>query len=450
MMGLGLLSGSQWLECTGKRFDKPNIIFLLTDDQRWDTLGCMGNPIIYTPNVDKLAEGGCLFTEAFVTTSICMSSRASILTGQNLSRHGINDFSQPLTENALAQTYPLLLRQAGYRVGFIGKYGVGTELPEKQFDFFYCFPGQGKYFPDEYNGEKHLTQILGERAIRFLRGCSADQPFCLCISFKAPHVLDNDPRQFLYDPAYENLYDDVTIPVPKTAAPHYFDTLPEFLRNSEARRRWQIRFSTPEKYQQSVKGYYRLITGVDVVIGRMLDILKVLNFAHNTVIIFTGDNGFYLGEHGLAGKWFMHEESIRVPLIVYDPRLPASLRGQRRNEMALNIDIAPTILNLAGLEIPDHMQGESLLPLIKGHTPDWRKEFFYEHLFEHQGIAKSEGVRTEKWKYIRYVDQKPIYEELYDLENDPHEERNLALLDNNQTILDQLRERWRFLRESVR
>jgi arylsulfatase A-like enzyme len=428
---------------------KPNIIFLLTDDQRWDTMGCVGNKIIQTPNMDNMAQDGVLFNNAFVTTSICAASRASILSGQYVSRHGIDDFSKSFSATALEQTYPILLRNAGYRIGFIGKYGVGRDLPTDRFDYWRGFPGQGRYeHKDEDGGYLHLTQIMEDQAVEFLGGCSASKPFCLSVSFKSPHCQDNHPRQFLFDRRYEDLYKDVTIPVPKTGADSYFDRFPEFFKkNNEGRRRWEVRFSTPELYQDMVKGYYRLITGVDRVVGRVRDELKRLGFEDNTILIFTADNGFYLGEHGLAGKWYGHEESIRVPLIVCDPRLPDTERGQRRNEMALNVDIAPTILSKAGVAIPTSMQGSDLTPLIDGKQVAWRRDFFYEHLFNHPGIPKSEGLRTEKYKYLRYIDQEPPYEELYDLENDPHEETNLVAPAEYRSILTDLRERYFQLKE---
>ncbi|HEX28880.1 TPA: DUF4976 domain-containing protein [Candidatus Poribacteria bacterium] len=429
---------------------RPNLLVLVTDDQRWDAMGCMGNPIIRTPHMDRLAEEGVIFVNNFCTTSICMSSRASIFTGMYTRRHGINRFDQPLSEEHFVITYPVLLRGAGYRTGFIGKWGLGGRLPKKAFDFFEGFGGQGRYF-HEVNGKTvHLTRILTEQALEFLRGCSRDQPFCLSISFKAPHVQDNDPRQFLYDPALEELYSDVTIPTPKTADPRYFESLPEFLRDSEGRRRWQIRFSTPEKYQESVKGYYRLITGVDLALGRIWEALREMGFDGNTVILLTSDNGFFLGEHGLAGKWLMYEESIRTPLIVRDPRLPSSRRGRRRKEMTLNVDLAPTLLDLAGVPIPSAMQGRSLRPLIEGKEVRWREDWFYEHLFEHPRIPKSEGIRTSRWKYIRYVDYDPPYEELYDLANDPHEEHNVIGESDYSEVLSTLRRRWREMRESLK
>jgi len=427
----------------GAAAKRPNIVFLLTDDHRWDAIGCAGNPNIYTPNIDNMAKNGVKFTNAFVTTSICACSRASIFSGQWVSRHRIKDFATSFSPKALAQTYPMLLRQAGYRTGFVGKYGVGRgqDFPGDKFDFWRGCPGQCDPYErkDKDGNYKHLTQIMGEQAIEFLRSCSKNQPFCLSVSFKAPHVQDADPRQFVYDRAHANLHKDATMPVPETADPKYFEALPEFLQNSEARRRWQIRFATPEKYQESVKGYYRLITGVDFAIGEVRQELNRLNFDDNTVIIFTGDNGFYLGEHGLAGKWFPHEESIRVPLIVFDPSAPQRRHGVTVEQFALNVDIAPTILQLAGVDAPKQMQGRSLVPLLRGERPKWRSEFFYEHPFEHKTIAKSEALRTQRYKYARYVDFG--YEELYDLKNDHHETTNLATYEKHQPTLESLRKR---------
>jgi arylsulfatase A-like enzyme len=366
-----------------------------------------------------------------------------------LSRHGIDDFAKDFSAAALNQTYPILLRDAGYRIGFIGKYGVGRNLPSDRFDYWRGFPGQGRYeHTDEDGGYLHLTQIMENQAVEFLGRCSASEPFCLSVSFKAPHCQDVDPRQFLFDRRYENLYEDVTIPPPVTGADRYFESFPDFFKkNNEGRRRWEVRFSTPELYQEMVKGYYRLITGVDRAVGRIRDELKRLGFENNTILVLTGDNGFYLGEHGLAGKWYGHEESIRVPLVVYDPRLPDNKRGRRRDEIVLNVDIAATILSVAGLALPASMQGSDLTALIDGKDVPWRDDFFYEHLFRHPGIPRSEGLRTERYKYLRYIDQDPPYEELYDLEKDPHEVTNLAMSQEYRTLLSSLRKRYAELKQ---
>ncbi len=419
---------------------KPNIIFLLTDDQRWDTMGCAGNSIIQTLNMDDLAQNGMRFANAFVTTSMCAPSRASIFTGQWARRHGIVNNETNLSEDVLEQTYPVLLRQAGYQTGFVGRYGIGTRdgLPVDEYDFWRGFTGSGTYENrDRDDTYKHLTQIIGEQAIEFLQGCSADKPFYLSVSFKAPQCQEGDTHQFNYDPAYKDLYTDVTIPTPEATDRDYFEALPDFLHDSEARVLWHKRFMTQKMFQESVKSYYRLITGVDNVIGKIRDQLEKLGLNDNTVIILTSDNGMYLSEYGLAGKWLPHEVSIRVPLVVFDPRADEKRRGVTAEQMALNVDIAPTILELAGLDVPKKMQGQSLLPLLQGRSSRWRKDFFYENLFEHITIPRTEALRTERYKYIRYIDYE--FEQLYDLEHDSNETINLAGDDKYKKTLDSLR-----------
>ncbi len=419
---------------------RPNILFLLTDDQRWDTVGAMGNPVAKTPHMDRLAREGVLFTNSFVTTSICAVSRASIFTGLYARCHGIHEFQTPLSEEQHALSYPVRLRQAGYRTGFIGKHGVGADAPNDRFDYFRGFAGQGQYFTEADGKPIHLTTLMGNQALEFLDGCSADQPFNLSVSFKAPHVQDGEPPYFLSDPAYDDVYQGVNFTPYKQNDARYFEQLPEFLKKTENRVRWEQRFSTPEKWQESMRRYYTLIYGVDVQIGRMMDALEQRGWLDNTVVVFTADNGFYLGERGLAGKWFMHEESIRTPLIIRDPRRTET-RGTRRGEMALNIDISPTLLSLAGLDIPPAVNGRDLTPLVAGESPAWRKDWFYEHLFEHPGIPKTEGVRTERWSYCRFIESEPLYEELYDLETDPDEDKNLATSAEHAEQLEIMRQR---------
>ncbi len=427
---------------------RPNLVFLLADDLRWNALGCMGNRIMQTPNVDKLAKKGVLFRNAFVTTSICAVSRASILTGQYARRHRINDFRTDLAPEAFAQTYVALLRAAGYRVGFIGKYGVGVNLPAGAFDYWRGFPGQGSYFTRKET--VHLTRRMGEQALEFLKGCDRKTPFCLSLSFKAPHAQDRAPREFPPDPRDEKLYEGTTIPVPKTAADEkYYKALPPFAQTSEGRTRWKIRYATPEMYQKTVRDYYRLVSGVDREVGRILAALEELGFADNTIVIFTSDNGFFLGERGMADKWLMYEESIRVPLIVLDPRLPQGRRGQSVAQMALNIDLAPTLLDHAGIAAPKEMQGKSLRPLVEGKTVAWRADWFYEHHTLPKILPPSEGVRTGRWAYLRWMSAEPPIEELYDLEADPLEEHNLAGRAEHRATLERLRARWQQLRREL-
>jgi arylsulfatase A-like enzyme len=423
----------------------PNILFLLTDDQRWDAMSCMGNPILQTPNMDDLARRGVLFTNAFVTTSICMSSRASILTGQYMRRHKIQNFSQSLTTQQFSQTYTSLLRSAGYRTGFIGKHGLGS-FPSGEFDYYKGFDGQGTYNAKDEDGNPiHLTALIARQAVEFLEQSRADVPFCLSISFKAPHV--EGLNTFLYDTQYENLYKDVTIPYPATYENQYWDAFPERFKQpdsrlNEARSRWQVRFSTPQAYQNSVKGYYRLLAGVDQAIGTIRRHLSRLELDENTVIIFASDNGFYLAELGMAGKWYGHDPSIRIPLIIYDPRVSENEQGRTFSQMVLNIDIAPTILSYAGLKSSGGMQGNDLRPLLAGDSAPWRTDFLYEQMYDNGGnIPVCEGVVQERYKYIRFFALSPVYEQLYDLQNDPHEITNLAADPAHASILKDLRDR---------
>lgn len=425
----------------------PNIIYLLTDDQRWDALGAMGNTIIQTPHLDELANNGLLFKNAYVTTSICAVSRASMLTGQYESRHGIHDFNTGLSTDALKATYPLVLKSNGYKIGFIGKYGVGDAKvhPKALFDFWACTEkGQPDYENTDENGNYiHYTDVVANNIETFINEVD-DRPFCLSVSFKAPHVQDVDPLQFIPNPRYSDYYKDVVIPKPKTADPKYWESFPDFFRTDEniARVRWKLRFDTPDKYQRSVKNYYRLLTGVDDVVGNLREQLKEKGLDKNTIIVFMGDNGMFLGEHGLAGKWYPYEESVRVPLIIYDPR-EESPKG-KKDQIALNIDIAPTILGMAGIEKPESMQGLDLVDAIK-NTDSTRSSFFYEHsFFGSPRIPVVEGVISTQLKYIKYTEHD--YEELYDLSNDPLEENNLVsdskytdVLENQRNLYENLK-----------
>jgi arylsulfatase A-like enzyme len=420
---------------------RPNLLFLLTDDQRWDALGCAGNPVVQTPHIDSLARSGVRFGNAFVTTAICVTSRASIFTGLYARSHGIEEFARQFTAEQFSATYPAQLRNAGYRTGYIGKFGLDKlPLPERGFDFWRGFPGQGASFPQGEPGP-HMLSTMTSQAREFLQTCRPGRPFCLSVSYKHPHADDGDPRQFLYAPEEAGLYRDVEIPFPKTAAPRYVEQLPRSIQRSEGRRRWAVRFSTPALYQESVKSYYRLCTGIDRSVGAVLRALDDRGLRDNTIVVYASDNGFYLAEHGLADKWFMHEESIRVPLIIHDPR-PGALRGAVLPELALNIDIAPTLLDLAGVASHPPMQGRSLVPLLRGGTSTWRRDFFYEHRYRHNGwIPATEGVRGERWKYTRYIDETPVCEELFDLSGDRLEEENLAACPAHAARLGQMRRR---------
>ncbi|PQV48847.1 arylsulfatase A-like enzyme [Jejuia pallidilutea] len=430
------------ISCTFKKEDKkqtvtsgnrPNIIFLLCDDLRFDAVGYTGNSIIRTPHIDQLAEQGITFNNAYVTTSICAVSRASILSGQYARKHGIWGFSKNFSEEQLANTYPILLKESGYTIGFIGKYGVGHEVPEDKFDFWEGFNGQGSYKQFDGNGNPiHLTEKMGNQALEFLdKQLNKDAPFCLSVSFKAPHV-EGDPGYFLPDEQFNHLYKDDDIPVPTTSSKEFFSHFPErFTKNNVARNRWESRFKTPKIQQENIKKYYRLISGVDKVVGRIMDALRESGQDENTVIIFTSDNGFYLGEYGFAGKWYGSDPSIRVPLVITDLRNKLN-KSASRDEMVLNIDIAPTILGFANVKAPKHMQGKNIQALIEEPQMPWRNSFFYEHLWqssERYYIPSTEGVVFKDKKYMTYFkdfdSENIVFEELYDTNVDINETNNL-------------------------
>ena len=420
---------------------KPNIIFLLTDDHRWDALGVMGNRIIKTPNLDLLANKGLLFKNAYVTTSICCVSRASLLTGQYESRHKVNNFTTDLTPAQVQESYPILLKKEGYRIGFINKYGVGQKNQPK--DLYDYWTATQKLQPDfEMKDSKgnfiHNTDSIDHDIQKFL-DLYGNESFCLSVGFKAPHEQDGKPPRFIVQERFKDLYKEVRIPEPETADPKYWNSFPDFFRTDSniARERWQPLFSTPELYQETVKNYYRLITGVDEVVGNLMKRLDKMGIAGNTIIIFMGDNGFFLGDHGLEGKWYGYEESIRVPLIIYNPRLPAKLQGSQPAQMALNVDIAPTILSMTGTAIPKRMQGVDLIGVLQSRIPA-RSSFFYEHTYQKSpAIPNVEGVVTTRFKYMKYIEHG--YEELFDIRNDPHEKVNLATNAKYRKDLDLLR-----------
>jgi arylsulfatase A-like enzyme len=423
---------------------KPNIVFLLADDMRWDAMGCAGNPIIKTPNLDAISSAGVRFKNAFVTTSICAASRASILTGLYERTHRYTFDTKPITVEHIAISYPVLLRKAGYRTGFVGKFGVGVP-PGATKDMFDSFSplDRNPYWKKQPDGsEKHLTDIECEKAIDFIRGRKPGVPFCLSVSFNAPHAEDNDPKQYFWQKEVDELYRDVKFPLPKTMGDDFFDKQPDFLRNTESRVRFNWRFDEPKKYQEMVAGYYRMISGVDRAVGRIVKALEAEGIAGNTVIVFASDNGYFLGERGYADKWYIYEPSIRVPLLVRDFRRGKDPGANVIEQMALNVDISPTILELAGVPVPTTVQGRSLVPLIQGEKPaNWRTDFFYEHLFERKNIPKSEGVRAERYAYVRWFEQNPVVEELYDHVADFDEVDNLITDPKFSEVRDKLRKR---------
>ena len=430
----------------------PNIVFLLADDLRKDAVGFMGNSLVKTPHLDSLAKKSFIFEHAYVTTSLCAASRASILTGQYTARHGIVDFAGKLDAKALSKTYPAILKANGYQTAFVGKFGVGNPTPSdinELFDYWKGFEGQGNYWvPTEGNTYKHLTRTLEEDAIQFLETRDKSKPFCLSVSFKAPHV--ENVNEFTPDPEYQREYWTDSIPPPHHGTTTDYEQFPGFFKkNSESRSRWKNRFPTYEIYRENVKKYYRLITGLDRAVGQMIRQLDKENLLENTVIIFASDNGFYLGEHGLAGKWFEHRESIEVPFLIYDPREPPSTK-EKVSVTALNIDIAPTILALANLNIPNEMQGTDLTPVLKNQSITPRDYFWYEQHFGYEGkIPKVQGIIGKRYKYVKYYEQKPAYISLFDLKKDPYETKNLLFDKTYAKLIPELETKYNAMKDKV-
>jgi arylsulfatase len=431
--------------------ERPNVLFLLADDWRHDTLGCAGNPVVKTPHLDALAKDGVRFTRACVTTSICGVSRASLLTGQWMSRHGNPGFA--MFKTPWEETFPGLLRKEGYWVGHVGKWHNG-KFPAERYDFGRSYAGV--HWIKQPNEEPiHVTQKNEDDALEFLRTRPKDRPFCLTLAFFAAHAEDHNPKQFLPQPGSMSLYADVTIPVPPTANDAALRRLPAFLQApaNEGRVRWKWRFDTPEKYQEMMKNYYRLCSEVDTTSGKVLAELKAQGLLDDTLVIFTADNGYFHGEHGLADKWYPYEESIRVPMIVRDPRLPAEKRGMTSDAFVLNVDVAPTILAATGVPAPKTMQGRDFAPLYAAAekpSPSWRDEFFYEHAIvgKKERIPASEALVRKEQKYLYWPDYS--VEEYFDLKADPLEQENLIASPARETEIKAMRERFQELKAQAK
>jgi arylsulfatase A-like enzyme len=433
-----------------------NIVLLYADDWRHDTLGCAGNLVVQTPNLDALAASGVRFTRNSVTTAICGVSRATMLTGQWMSRHGNRAFA--MFQTPWTEAFPARLRTHGYWVGHIGKWHNGR-FPAEAYDSPASALANGTHWIKQPDGTTiHVTQKNERDAIDFLRTRPTDKPFCMTVAFFAAHAEDGNPQQYLPQPESMSLYRDVAIPVPPTANDAALRALPPFLASdrNESRRRWRLRFDTPERYQESMRNYYRLVTEVDAACGRVLDELARQGVLDHTLVIFTTDNGYFHGEHGLADKWYPYEESIRVPLIVRDPRMPVARSGTTIDALTLNADLAPTILAAADLAPPAGMQGRDMAPLYLAadhgapDPPAWRDAFLYEHptIQSKDFIPASRALVSRDWKYIEW----PEFgvEQLFDLRADPGEAHDLAADPAQQPRLAEMRRRLEGLAESAR
>ena len=435
---------------------RPNILFIFTDDHGAQAISAYGSKINETPNIDRLANEGLIFRNAFVTNSICAPSRAVILTGKY--SHSNGQLTNVETFDGSQQTFPKLLQQAGYQTAMFGKWHLKSD--PTGFDAWQVLIGQGPYYNPPIKSATGVTEHVGyttdiitDIALDWLEsGRDTQKPFMMMYQHKAPH------RRWDPGPNYLTMYDDVEIPEPKTLFDDYagrgkaatqqtmsiardltdrdLKLVPPEELTAEQFEVWNAAYEPKNdafraadlqgddlvrwKYQRYVKDYLRAVASVDDNIGRVLDHLEASGLAENTIVIYASDQGWYLGEHGWFDKRWMYEESLRIPLIVRWPGVTAP--GSTNNAMVSNLDLAETFLDIAGVEIPSDMQGESFVPLLEGETPsDWRQSFYYQY-YEYPGphdVARHYGVRTESHKLIYFYTLDEW--ELYDLEEDPDE-----------------------------
>jgi arylsulfatase A-like enzyme len=472
--------------------ERPNIIFLFTDDQRDNTFGAMGHPWVKTPTVDRLLANSVRFKNTYTAEPVCSPSRVSLLTGMHERVHGVGfTSSYHLTEAQWERSYPALLRKGGYYTGFVGKFGVEyyTFKGEagKKFDFWWGHDGWTKFLPkdfisastDPYQGAKEdiITPIMGEAMTKFLATIPDDKPFCLSVSFNTPHGSQTTSMHMEYPdwrkmtrPANENpklkgtrfydtLYRDLEIAIPETTGEDPYRFIPRFIQDQDRGRKnqtYQYSYTRPTCTEHHIR-YYQTISGLDHAIGGLLQQLKNKGLADNTVIIYGSDHGLLMGEYGMGGKSLLYDLASKIPCFVHDPRAPKKQQGQTMDQLVSSLDITRTILDYAGVTAPEFMTGRSLRPLVQGQKVKWRQDLFLESLYTGRDTPFQEGVRSGKWKYIRmydgvgkyaekdvdFVGRKPEFEMLFDLEKDPGEMNNLAAAHatRNSKILVSLRKK---------
>lgn len=469
---------------------RPNIIFLLTDDQRDNTLGAMGHPLVKTPNLDALMRESVRFKNAYIATPVCCPSRVSYLTGMPERIHGVGfSSSYVLTEQQWEQSYPALLRKGGYYTGFVGKLGVEYYTfkgrAQDKFDFWWGHDGWTKFLPKDFDSESTkpyhnaqadiITPIMGEAMTRFFDSTPSDKPFCLSVSFNVPHGSQttsmftdypewhemkrpaNENPKLNGIPFYDSLYRDIDIPLPADTCTDPYRFIPQFIQDQDAGRRnrtYVYDYDLATCREHHIR-YYQTITGLDHVLGGMRAELKRRGLADNTVILYGSDHGLLMGEYGMGGKGLLYDLASKIPSIIHDPRVPHEKRGRQLDELVSSLDYPRTILDYAGIKAPAIMEGRSLRPLVEGNDVPWREELFLESLFTMRDTPFQEGIRGQRWKYIRMYDgvprfkeqhvdfkgRHPEFEMLFDLEADPSEHANLATDPEYADILVELRAR---------
>ncbi len=471
--------------------EKPNIIFIMSDDHATQALSCYGSRLIETPNLDQLAADGMLFNKAFVTNSICAPSRAVLLTGKHSHLNGVPNNHARFDSSQV--TFPKILQENGYRTAMIGKWHLKSQ--PTGFDYWNVLPGQGDYYNPRFinNGSDttyhgYVTDIIADLSLEWLSNRRKSEPFLLMVHNKAPH------RNWMPGFKHLNVFDDVKFPQPAsfhddysgrehlhqqklTVARHMdmlydlkipCDTCPEAAVNRWTRNEYWKQLNAMDtlqvaawnkgyeqeishyksshltadeledwKYQRYLQDYLRCILSVDENVGRILEYLDQHGLSENTLIVYTSDQGFFLGEHGLFDKRYMYEESLRTPLII---KYPDKIKpGLMSNELVQNLDIAPTMLEVAGADMPDDMQGQSLRPLFESPAnEEWREAIYYQFFESGWGVPQHYGVRTKSHKLIHFLTEPDTWE-LYDLEGDPHEMVNRYNDADNKILIQDLK-----------
>ncbi|GAA4237882.1 sulfatase [Postechiella marina] len=466
---------------------KPNIIFLLSDDQRDNTFGAMGHPIVKSPNVDKLINNGVRFSNTYIAEPCCSPSRAAFFTGMHERVNGIGfTSSYSLTEAQWVESYPELLRENGYYTGFIGKFGVEYYTfkgnASEKFDYWRAHDGWSKFFPKElenckaYSNSKEeiITPIMGESIEQFLEKAPKGKPFCLSVSFSVPHgsqimsmhpenwdaqickVPANQNEKLEGHPFYDTLYRNVDVEIPEETATNPYKYIPLHMIDQlkgRATQTYIYDYNVDSCKEHHIR-YYQQISGMDKVIGDMMKSLEEKGLADNTVIIFASDHGLLMGEYGMGGKSLLYDLASKIPCFIYDPRLLEGQKGQTITNLVSSLDITSTILDYANIKSPEIMQGKSLIPLIHGEDIGWRDELFLENFFTGRDNPFCEGIRMGDWKYIRmyrggfwgyneadinFKNKQPGFEQLFNLKDDPKEMHNLIKQYEGTNLLSELR-----------
>jgi arylsulfatase A-like enzyme len=436
-----------------------NVVFILSDDHRYDFMSFMKGapPFLKTPSLDRMAAGGAHVRNAFVTTALCSPSRASILTGQYAHRHGVVDNSSPIPSGTTF--FPQSLQRAGYRTAFLGKWHMGEadadDAPRPGFDHWVSFRGQGVYNDPvlNINGQRrqvrgYTTDVLTDQALEWLKGrgtAEPDRPFFLYLSHKAVHA------EFVAAPRHQGRYANERIPRPETMAntEANYRSKPHWVK--EQRYSWHgvdYMYHGAMQFDGFYRAYCETLLALDESVGRVLDYLDAAGLSESTLVIYMGDNGFLLGEHGLIDKRNAYEESMRVPMLAYAPGFIEP--GSTITQVVRNIDVAPTLLELAGVARPDDMDGRSVLPVLRGESVTWEGELLYEYYWEYAfpHTPTTLAIRGDRYKFIYYPGVWDL-QELYDLETDPQERHNLIDVPEHRQRIAEMRGRLWDLLESA-